>query len=48
MSYKPTVSQLKKMTVAERKIEAMRQIKASFDLARNEGTLHKRSARSVA
>jgi len=48
MPYKPNVSELKKMTVAERKQEAMRQLKASFELACREGTLHKRSAKSVA
>ncbi|OSL26964.1 hypothetical protein ECQG_03078 [Escherichia coli TA255] len=36
------------MTVAERKKEAMRQLKASFERASIEGTLHKRSAKSVA
>lgn len=30
MPYKPNVSELKKMTVAERKKEAMRQLKASL------------------
>jgi len=48
MPYKPNVSELKKMTVAERKKEAMRQLKASFERASREGTLHKRSAKSVA
>lgn len=37
MPYKPNVSELKKMTVAERKKEAMRQLKASFERASIEG-----------
>lgn len=36
------------MTIAERKKEAMRQLKASFERASREGTLHKRSAKHIA
>lgn len=48
MPYKPNVSALKKMTVTERKKEVIRQLKASFERASREGTLHKCSAKSVA
>ncbi|MCK8147045.1 hypothetical protein [Citrobacter sedlakii] len=39
---KRDISAIKKMTAAERKTEAMRQLKASFDRAACEGTLHVR------
>lgn len=47
MHAKPDVSTLKKMTVTERKMEAMRQLKASFDRATREGTVNKRQAASI-
>lgn len=37
---------IKKMTVAERKAEAMRQLKESFDLAERTGTLRYREAKA--
>ncbi|SFN33830.1 hypothetical protein SAMN05428971_1081 [Candidatus Pantoea varia] len=40
------ISTLKKMTVAERKAEAMRQLKKSFELAERSGTLRLRKAKA--
>lgn len=40
MPDKPDVSELKKMRAAERKKAAMRQLKAAFERASTEGTLH--------
>lgn len=48
MPDKPDVSELKKMRAAERKKAAMRQLKAAFERASTEGTLQKRSAKTVA
>ncbi|CDH21526.1 conserved hypothetical protein [Xenorhabdus bovienii str. kraussei Quebec] len=42
MHSKRDISHLKQMTAAERKIEAIRKIKASFDRASREGTLRTR------
>lgn len=42
MCSKRDISTLKKMTVAERKVEAMRQLKASFAAAARNGTLRSR------
>lgn len=42
MFSKRDISTIKKMTAAERKTEAMRQMKASFDRAAREGTLRVR------
>lgn len=44
MFSKHNVSTIKKMTLAERKAEAMRQLKASFDKAAHNGALRTRSA----
>lgn len=46
MYSKHDISTLKKMTVAERKVEAMRQLKESFDLAERSGTLRSREAKA--
>lgn len=45
MYSKRDISALKKMTIAERKVEAMRQLKASFNRAAKEGTLSSRPAK---
>ncbi len=42
MHSKHDISTIKTMTLAERKEEAMRQLKASFDRAAGNGSLHKR------
>ncbi|MCK0553213.1 hypothetical protein KFO32_09090 [Pantoea ananatis] len=42
MYSKQDISNIKKMSLAERKAEAMRQLKASFDRAEREGTLRTR------
>ncbi len=44
MHLKPDVSEIKKMTVKERKIEGMRQIKAAFEQAAAAGNLTLRPA----
>lgn len=44
MYSKHDISTIKNMTVAERKAEAMRLLKASFDRAKREGTLQSRAA----
>ncbi len=46
MYSKRDISALKKMTIAERKVEAMRQLKASFNRAAKEGTLNSRPAKA--
>jgi len=46
MYSKRDISALKKMSVAERKVEAMRQLKASFNRAAQEGKLSSRPAKS--
>ncbi len=45
MYSKRDISNLKKMTVAERKAEAMRRLKASFDQASREGSLKSRKVK---
>lgn len=42
MHSKQNISTIKQMTTAERKAEAMRQLKASFERAAREGTLRTR------
>ncbi|MCE4113236.1 MULTISPECIES: hypothetical protein [Yersinia pseudotuberculosis complex] len=42
MHSKRDISNLKQMTAAERKIEAMRKIKASYDRASREGSIRTR------
>jgi hypothetical protein len=44
MYSKHDISTIKKMTLAERKAEAMRQLKDSFDRAARNGTLRSRDA----
>lgn len=44
MHSKRDISNLKQMTAAERKLEAMRQLKASFDQATRSGTVRTRAA----
>ncbi len=44
MHLKRDVSEIKKMTVKERKVEGMRQIKAAFEQAAAAGTLKVRPA----
>lgn len=46
MYSKHDISNLKKMTVAERKAEAMRKLKASFDQASREGSLKSRQIKT--
>ncbi|QTP13387.1 hypothetical protein [Serratia symbiotica] len=46
MLSKHDISTIKKMTIAERKAEAMRQLKASFELAARNGTLRSREAKA--
>lgn len=48
MPDKRNVSEIKRMSVAERKKAAMRQLKAAFERASREETLQKRSAKAVA
>lgn len=48
MYSKRDISELKKMSIAERKVEAMRQLKASFNRAAKEGTLNARPAKATA
>ncbi len=43
MYSKRDISTIKKMTLAERKAEAMRQLKASFEQAARDGTLRTRN-----
>jgi len=40
------ISVLKKMTITEYKVETMRQLKASYDLAKRNGTLRTRHVTS--
>ncbi|MCC8460004.1 hypothetical protein [Photorhabdus aegyptia] len=42
MQSKRQVSELKRMSIRERKIEGMRRAKAAFELAERSGTLTKR------
>jgi len=44
MYSKHNISTIKRMTIAERKAEAMRQLKASFERAACNGTLRTRDA----
>ncbi|WP_413727698.1 hypothetical protein [Sodalis sp. RH19] len=44
MHSKHDISTIKRMTMAERKAEAMRQLKASFERAAGNGTLRSRDA----
>ena len=46
MHSKHNTSVIKKMTLAERKAEAMRQLKASYELAARKGTLRTREAKA--
>lgn len=46
MYSKHDISTIKKMTIAERKLEAMRQLKKSFELAERTGTLRSREAKA--
>ncbi|HHA1727599.1 TPA: hypothetical protein ACOEB2_003796 [Enterobacter cloacae] len=48
MPDKQNVSEIKRMSVAERKKEVMQQLKAAFERASTEGTLQKRSTKAVA
>ncbi len=43
MQSKRQVSELKQMSIRERKIEGMRRAKAAFELAERSGTLTKRA-----
>ena len=47
MHSKRDISTLKQMTAAERKLEAMRQLKASFVQATRSGTVRVRTAAAV-